>query len=937
MSNEQPKKLFLLDAFALIFRAHFAFSNNPRINSKGLNTSVMFGFTNSLLEILIKQKPSHIAVVFDTSAPTFRHKEYEEYKANRQETPEDIKIATPYVKEIVRGFNIPVIELDGFEADDLIGTLAKKASKKGFEVFMMTPDKDFGQLVEENIFLYKPAYMGNAVDIMGPKEIMEKWDITNVDQVRDILGLQGDASDNIPGVPGIGPKTAAKLLHAYGSVENILEHVHELKGKQKQTFEEFGQQGLLSKHLATIVIDAPVEFNEKDLSYSGPDKKKLLPLLQELEFRTMVKRIFDTAPVETTESQLDMFGGSSSTKASPNTASTFTEEENSEETILSQAADYQSRTLEIEDLDEVISLNKSLIKSKAFSIETVTDHVNPVNAKLLGLSISFKEKQSYYIDFADLSIQETTSLLQALSPAFQHQEVIKIGHNIKYEIVMFMRHGIELSGPLFDVMLAHYLIDADSNHRLDLLSEIYLKYQLLPDQMKFLDKTKRDHKSGQLTFEQRVGFAGESSEVMFRLHEVLNKLLDTQQLKSLFYDMEIPLIPVLAKMESIGVAVDVSELNEMSAEVGDLCKTLESNIFSEAGEEFNVNSPKQLGEILFEKLHLLEKPKKTKTGQYATGEEVLKTLEHHKIVQDILEYRELQKLKSTYIDALPAMISESDGRIHTNYSQAVAATGRLSSVNPNLQNIPVRTERGRLIRKAFICNDPDFTLLSADYSQIELRIMASFSEDPHMIEAFKQGRDIHATTASRIFSVPLEEVDDQMRRKAKSVNFGLIYGQSAFGLAQNLNISRGEAKEIIDAYFKEFGAVKAYMDDVINDAREKEYVETILGRRRFLRDINSKNQTMRGFAERNAINAPIQGSAADIIKIAMIKIHDFMESKNLKSKMIMQVHDELVFEVHKDEQTIMQEEIPKMMSEAVKLSVPMVVDWGVGENWLEAH
>ncbi|MDH5396845.1 MAG: DNA polymerase I [Cyclobacteriaceae bacterium] len=929
--SEKKEKLFLLDAFALIYRAHFAFSNNPRINSKGVNTSVMFGFTNTLLEVLQKQVPSHIAVVFDTSAPTFRHEEYPEYKANRQETPEDIRMGTPYVKEIIRGFNIPIIELDGYEADDLIGTMAKRAEKKGLEVYMMTPDKDFGQLVSENIFLYKPAYMGNSVDIMGVDEVKAKWNIEHVDQLRDILGLQGDASDNIPGIPGIGPKTAAKLLAKYGTVEEIVAHAHELKGKQKELIEQYGDQGKLSKHLATIIVEAPIEVDFEEMRYSGPDEAKLQTLFQDLEFRTMARRLFqtakETAPTTTGGAQLSMFDAVSAKKEEEQEAPPSPRDFSSLHNSI-----YHYHKIELPD--ERRKLLSFLEKQKGFSFETVTDDPNPFNAVLIGLAFSWYKGDAYFIPLNG-DEAEKTKILEEFKDVFADPKTTKTAHNIKYDLLVFRRYGIPLEGPLFDTMLAHYLIEPDLPHTVESLSESYLHYSVSPDNIAYLEKNKRSKKVK--VHEDLMALACEAADITAQLHEKLEQEIEDRKLKNLYYELEIPLLLVLATMEFDGVKIDEKVLGEMSVDLDKQCTHLQDSIFAIAGETFNINSPRQLGEILFDKLNLIDKPKKTKSGQYATGEEILSKLTEHQIVNDILEYREYQKLKSTYVDALPTMINSHDGRIHTSYSQAVAVTGRLSSVNPNLQNIPIRTGQGKLIRKAFISSSPEYFILSADYSQIELRIMASFSKDEHMINAFLDDRDIHAATAAKIFGVSLEEVDEGMRRKAKSVNFGLIYGQSAFGLAQNLNISRGEAKEIIDTYFNEFPSVKSYMDRVINEAREKEYVETIMGRRRYLRDINSRNMTMRGFAERNAINAPIQGSAADIIKKAMIDIHHWMSEKQFKTKMIMQVHDELVFEVHPNEREEIMEGVVNLMQHAVKIDVPMKVEAGIGKNWLEAH
>lgn len=901
------KKLFLLDAYALIYRAHFAFTKTPRINSKGHNTSVPFGFTNTLLEVLQKQKPTHIGVAFDTSAPTFRDEIFEAYKATRQETPEDIRYGVPKVKEILKAFNIPVLEMDGYEADDIIGTLAQQAEKKGFEVYMMTPDKDFGQLVTENIKLYKPAYMGNAVDVMGPQEVCARWDIEDVSQVIEMLGLQGDASDNIPGIPGFGPKTAATLLKKYKNIEGIIEHVSELKGKQKELVEQYGEQALLSKKLATIITDVPVKFDEKELEYNGPDESALKPIFQELEFKTIMNRVFGdaavAAPVAPKASQLSMFGNAAAEEVAEEKATPVTGENR---TFSKEAVQYHSLTVK-----EQKNLIHDLKNSTAFAwtIQTSDDKT------VIGLGFSIKPGEAFYIPI------ESEKQLQEFAGVFADSSKLKIGHNIKSALLAFREHRISVSGPLFDTMIAHYLVEPESAHDMQTLTELYFGYLVMKDSEGDLADRLCEH-----------------ADYALQLKQKLQPELEKRGHSSLMRDVEMPLVQVLASMEYEGVTLDEDVLNKMSDDLKKDSELVQAEIFKLAGQEFNINSPKQLGEILFEKMKLGDKPKKTKTGQYATGEDVLlKLANESEIARKILDYREYEKLRSTYVDALPRLIDKRDGRIHTDYRQAVAATGRLSSNNPNLQNIPIRTEKGRQIRKAFIPRDKNFVFMSADYSQIELRIAASFAKDEIMIEAFKNKRDIHTTTAAKVFKVPVEQVTPDMRRKAKEVNFGILYGSTAFGLSQNLNISRSEAAEIINAYFEEFPAIKRYMDNSILDAREKEYVETILGRRRYLRDINSRNITTRGFAERNAINAPIQGSAADIIKIAMVNIHRWMEKENLKSRMIMQVHDELVFDVHKDEVDVLKEQVTRLMKSAVRLEVPMEVEVGVGKNWLEAH
>ena len=903
------KKLFLLDAYALIYRAHFAFTKNPRINSKGVNTSVPFGFTNTLLEVIQKQKPTHIAVAFDTAAKTFRDEIFAAYKATRQESPEDIRSGIPIVKEILRGFNIPILELDGYEADDIIGTIAKRAEKEGFDVYMMTPDKDFGQLVSEKILLYKPAYMGNAVDVLGPKEVCEKWDIESVSQVIDILGLQGDTSDNIPGIPGIGPKTAAELLKQYKTVENIVAHAGELKGKQKERVEQFGEQAILSKKLATIITDVPVPWDEEDLVYTGPDVEKLKPILDELEFKTMAPRIYGLlsgapAPVTTVAkpSQLTMFGEELSTEVAAGEKKVL-EKENVSYT-------------KVESAESRRELFQKLKEQKHFALEVITDEATNFDFVVTGITFSIAKGESYFVMLGN----NPKNVLHEFTDVFIDDRIGKSGHNIKSSILALKKNGIEVKGNLFDTMLAHYLIEPEASHDFSILCGQYLDYHI-------------ENESA-----EDVESACERVDLVLQLKPKLEKELQVKGQWRLLHDVEMPLVTVLAHMEFQGVNIDEETLKWMSEALKKDSAAVQKEIFELAGTEFNIASPKQLGEILFDRMKLLDKAKKTKTGQYATGEDVLlKLAGEHEIAKKILDFREYEKLRSTYVDALAKMVSSQDHRIHTDYRQAVAATGRLSSNNPNLQNIPIRTEKGRQIRAAFVPRDKDYLFMSADYSQIELRIAASFANDETMIEAFRSKRDIHATTAAKVFKVALDKVTPDMRRKAKEVNFGILYGSTAFGLSQNLGISRTEAAEIIEAYFKEFSAIKRYMDDSINFAREKEYVETILGRRRYLRDINSRNITTRGFAERNAINAPIQGSAADIIKIAMIQIHKWLEREKLKTKMIMQVHDELVFDLHHEEQEVVKHKVIELMKSAVILEVPMEVEVGVGKNWLEAH
>ncbi len=910
--SEPVKKLFLLDAYALIYRAHFAFSKNPRISSKGINTSVPFGFTNTLLEVLQKQKPTHIGVAFDTAAATFRDEIFEAYKANRQEMPEDIRSGVPKVKEIIRGFTIPIVELDGYEADDIIGTMATQAARQGFTVYMMTPDKDFGQLVKENVFLYKPAYMGNSVDILGIKEVCEKWDIQNVSQVVEMLGLQGDSSDNIPGIPGVGPKTAAELIKQYGTIENIIAHVGELKGKLKERVEQFGQQAILSKKLATIILDVPIEFDEEKLRYTGPDIEKLKPILEDLEFKTMIPRIFATtgstatappAAASSKASQLSMFGG-----APAPDDSTQAEEASEKRNLSLDKVRYHN----VEGVSHRRELIEKLQSQTEFALEVVTDDAPNFDFNVNSLALSFSPGEAWLVRNVENAILDFAGVLG-------DEKIKKSGHDLKSSVLALKKAGIDVKGKLFDTLLAHYLIEPEASHDLGILCNQYLNYQI---------GTGKDDLA---KWCERV-------DQILQLRSVLQKELEKRRHSLLLRDVEMPLVNVLATMEFEGVRVDEEVLKKMSEALKTDSEKVQHEIYAIAGTEFNIGSPKQLGEVLFDKMKLVDKTRKTKTGQYATGEDILTKLAgEHEIAKKILDFREYEKLRSTYTDSLPKMVSKRDRRIHTDYDQAKAATGRLSSNNPNLQNIPIRTAKGRQIRAAFVPRDTQFLFMSADYSQIELRIAASFAKDETMIDAFRNKRDIHTTTAAKVFKVALDKVTPDMRRKAKEVNFGILYGSTAFGLAQNLGIPRTEASEIIESYFREFSGIKRYMDDSINQAREQEYVETILGRRRYLRDINSRNITTRGFAERNAINAPIQGSAADIIKIAMINIHHWLQKEKLKTKMILQVHDELVFDLYKDEESEVKPKVIELMKSAVLLEVPMEVEVGVGKNWLEAH
>nr|WP_256439373.1 DNA polymerase I [Pedobacter sp. SYSU D00823] len=928
--------MFLLDGMALMYRAHFALSKNPRFTSNGLNTSAVMGFTNTLLEILKKERPTHLAVVFDTDAPTERHTDFTEYKAHREAMPEDLAAAMPYVIKVIEGFNIPVITSDGYEADDIIGTLAKKAEQVGFTVFCMTPDKDFAQLVSENIFIYKPARMGNDMEILGVPEVLAKWEIERVDQVIDILGLWGDAVDNIPGIPGIGEKTAKALIKQYGSVENIIANSHELKGKMKENVEKFAEQGLISKKLATILLDAPVELDEESLQVDPPSREKLEPLFAELEFRTIGKRVFgeeyNVGEVKTVSygQQTDLFG------------QTVERIEVKTEVIIepvvpSKNIHNTSHEYHLADTKEKrAALIKLLEQQKAFCFDTETTCMDANACELVGMSFSIKPGEAYYVPMP-IEQEECCLIVDEFKPLLENPEIKKIGQNLKYDILVLNWYNITVRGELFDTMLAHYLIDPDTRHNMDILAENFLGYT--PVSITSLIGTgKKQGNMRDVELQKIKDYAAEDADITLQLHNVFQPALIKAKADKLAMDVENPLIYVLADMEREGVRIDKEGLREYSQQLEKEVKELELTIYEKAGVRFNIASPKQLGEVLFEKLQLDPKAKKTKTGQYQTGEDILTALASKSdIAKDILDFRQMQKLKSTYVDALPLMINSKTGRVHTSYNQAVAATGRLSSNNPNLQNIPIRTERGREVRRAFIPRDEDHVLLSADYSQIELRLIAQISRDEAMLDAFQKGLDIHTATAAKVYGKALDEVDSTMRRNAKAVNFGIIYGQSAFGLSQNLGISRKEAAEIIEEYFKQYSGIKAYMSDTMNFARENGYVQTLMGRRRYLRDINSANATVRGFAERNAINAPIQGSAADMIKIAMINIHRDFQDQKLQSKMTMQVHDELVFDVIKPEVSQVKEIIENRMKTAIKTDVPIVVEIGEGFNWLEAH
>lgn len=933
------KKLFLLDGMALMYRAHFALSKNPRFTSSGINTSAVMGFTNTLLDVLKKEKPTHMAVVFDTEAPTERHISFEAYKAQRQAMPEDLAAAMPYVIKLITGFNIPVITSDGYEADDIIGTLAKKAEQKGYQVFCMTPDKDFAQLVSENIFIYKPARMGNDMEILGVKEVLAKWEIENVLQVIDILGLWGDAVDNIPGIPGIGEKTAKALIKTYGSVENIIAHSHELKGKQRENVENFAEQGLISKKLATIILDVPVELDEASLEICDPSRDLLEPLFTELEFRTLGRRVFgDEFSVTTARfgegTQTDLFGNQSGESIQyTNTLEEEPAEKLPAKTIENTEHDYQL----VDTAEKRADLIKLLLAEPKISFDTETTGTDANIADLVGLSFSVKPGTGYYIPLSAVR-DEAQAIVDEFRVVLENPEIEKIGQNTKYDILVLKWYGVEVQGKIFDTMLAHYLIDPDTRHGMDILSENYLGYSPISITKLIGPKGKNQGTMRDVPVEDVVDYAAEDADVTLQLAQIFEPKLTELNAAKLAEEIENPLVYVLADIEKEGVRIDMDTLKAYSAELEIEIRKAEQSVYEKAGLTFNLASPKQLGEVLFDKLQLDPKAKKTKTGQYQTGEDVLMALASKSdIVKDILDFRQLQKLKSTYVDALPLMVNPKTGRVHTSYNQAVAATGRLSSNNPNLQNIPIRTERGREVRKAFIARDENHILLSADYSQIELRIIAEISKEENMLDAFNNGIDIHTATAAKVYGVSIEDVDSTQRRNAKAVNFGIIYGQSAFGLSQNLGIPRKEAADIIEQYFAQYPGIKRYMSDTMNFARENGFVETIMGRRRYLRDINSANQTVRGFAERNAINAPIQGSAADMIKIAMINIHREMKTQNLQSTMTMQVHDELVFDVVKSEKEVMKSIIQDKMANAIKLTVPIVVEIGEGDNWLAAH
>jgi DNA polymerase-1 len=933
MANE--KKLFLLDAYALIFRGYYAFIKNPRINSKGMDTSAIMGFTNSLIDLINREKPNYLAVAFDKGGSAERSDLFPDYKANRSETPEAIKIAVPYIHQLLEAMHIPIIEKAGFEADDIIGTLSKQAERQGFDVYMVTPDKDFAQLVSPHIFMYRPSRMGNGIEIWGVPEVQEKFEIERPEQVIDFLGMMGDSVDNIPGLPGVGEKTAKKFLAQYGSMEKLLESTHELKGKLKEKIEANKELGLLSKKLARIILDVPVTFDAKNYALEKPDLEKVSVIFQELEFRRLTERfqkLFSDTAVKTDSPKpssknevaqpFDLFHQPGAGELPVN---------DTYKTLSTTSHLYQ--TIESEQEQEL--LLEWLLQQDSVCFDTETTGLDELTAELVGIAFSWKEGTGYYLPFPEDRLACETKLAY-LKPFFENSKIEKIGHNLKYDIKVLQQYGLEVQEPIFDTMIAHYLINPDMRHNMDVLAETYLGYKPQPISELIGKKGIYQGSMRHVPLEKQKEYAVEDADITLQLKNHFTKELATQEVVDLFHKIELPLVRVLASMESAGIRIDVDYLNELAKQFKEETLVLEERIYEQAGERFNLASPKQLGPILFDKLKLVDKPKKTKTGQYSTAEDVLSYLaKDHTIISDILEWRSIIKLSNTYIEALPQQVNPNSNRVHTIYNQAVAATGRLSSNHPNLQNIPIRTKRGRSVRKAFVPYDDDHVLLAADYSQIELRVIASLSGDTEMQEAFTKGEDIHASTAAKVFNVSLDEVTREQRGQAKTVNFGIIYGVSAFGLSNQTNLSRSESKALIDAYYETYPQLKAYMHQQVDFARENGYVETVLGRRRYLKDINSQNAVVRGASERNAVNAPIQGSAADIIKIAMLRIHKKLD--RFSSKMLLQVHDELVFDAKKSELDELKAMIKTEMEQAYSLNVPLVVDVGTGNNWLEAH
>lgn len=946
-------KLFLLDAYALIYRAYYAFIKNPRTNSKGFNTSAILGFVNTLEEVLKKENPSHIGVAFDPSGPTFRHEAYEQYKAQREETPEAIRLSVPIIKDIIRAYRIPILEVPGFEADDVIGTLATEAGNQGITTYMMTPDKDYGQLVSEHVFMYRPKHSG-GFEVMGIEEIKAKFDIQSTSQVIDMLGLMGDSSDNIPGCPGVGEKTAQKLISEFGSIENLLEHTDQLKGALKTKVEANREMITFSKFLATIKIDVPIELDMKALVREEPNEEELRKIFEELEFRTLIDRVLKngSAPLSassTSSAAPDLFAG---TLFAQQPVTSSENKGNIQGDLFADFAGNGTDGFKNSNLSRLESLNvdyqlidteekrrdflQKLLTTEILSIDTETTGTDPMEAELVGMSFSDAENRAYYVP-VPANREEALKIVNELRPLYENEKSMKVGQNIKYDMIVLQNYGVRVKGALFDTMLAHYILQPELRHNMDYLAEIYLNYQTIHIDELIGAKGKNQKNMRDLSPEEVYRYACEDADVTLKLKNVLEKELQVQGAEKLFYEIEMPLVPVLVNIESNGVRLDTKALKQSSEHFTIRLEEIEKSIYALAGETFNIASPKQVGEVLFDKLKIVDKAKKTKTGQYVTSEEILESLRNkHEIIGKILEYRGLKKLLSTYIDALPQLINPRTGRIHTSFNQAVTSTGRLSSSNPNLQNIPIRDEDGKEIRKAFIPDD-GCEFFSADYSQIELRIMAHLSEDKNMIDAFLSGYDIHAATAAKIYKIDINEVTSDMRRKAKTANFGIIYGISVFGLAERLNVSRQEAKELIDGYFETYPQVKEYMDRSIQVARENGFVETIFHRKRFLPDINSRNAVVRGYAERNAINAPIQGSAADIIKVAMSLIYKRFISYNLKAKMILQVHDELNFSVPAEEKELVQKIVIEEMEHAYRMHVPLKADCGWGNNWLEAH
>lgn len=948
------KKLFLIDAYAIIYRSYYAFIRNPRFNSKGLNTSAIFGFVNTLEDVLKREKPTHIAVAFDPKGKTFRHEAFEQYKAQREATPEDIRLAVPIIKDLIKAYNIPALEVPGYEADDVIGTMAKKAEKEGFEVYMLTPDKDYGQLVSDHIFMYRPKHTG-GFETMGPAEVKAKYDLESHEQVIDLLGLMGDSADNIPGCPGVGEKTAVKLLQQFGSIDNLLLHTDELKGALKTKIEENKEQIIFSRFLATIKIDVPVDFNEKSLELEPRNEPELRALFDELEFRTMSAKLGTNPFTSLPPDQPIATIGFAKPKQSNGQMSLFDEIDTTVEEKKQTKQETPDIIIPDENFTGLRSINDTphkytlvdtkikrsdliskLFIQKSFCFDTETTGLDMFTSDLVGLSFCFTEGEAYYVSLP-VDKSEANTVLHEFKAVFENDRIEKIGQNIKFDLLMLAQYGIELKGKLFDTMIAHYLIQPELRHGMDYLAEIFLKYRTIHFEDLLGTKGKNQLDIRDADIQKLCDYAAEDADITFKLKQILEKDLKANSLENLFYEIEMPLMRVLATMERNGVKIDSEALRQSSEILTEEMLKLEKEIHEIAGFEFNVSSPMQVGEVLFDRLKLDDKAKKTKTGQYSTSEDVLEKIRSkHPVIGKILDYRGLKKLLSTYIDALPQLISPVTGKVHTSYNQTVAVTGRLSSTNPNLQNIPIRDAQGKEIRKAFI-PDEGSVFLSVDYSQIELRIMAHLSGDTNMLEAFNKGLDIHSATAAKIFNIPLEEVTSDMRRKAKTANFGIIYGISAFGLSDRLGISKTEAKEFIDGYFATYPEVKKYMNSSIQHAKETGYVETLLGRKRSLPDINSQNSIVRGFAERNAINAPIQGTAADIIKIAMIRIQKRLENENLKTKMTMQVHDELNFTVPTEEMEIAKNVVVEEMENAIKLNVPLIADYGIGSNWLEAH